>query len=396
MEYSLRKPILSTELSLIDRNYPVFSEDYENHTSDIRKRVSRMRILVVGGAGSIGSTVVRILFDLQPSAVHVVDVSENGLADLVRTIRSGSGYTTDDFRTICFDPLTSNAEKLMEQHGPYDAILNFAAIKHVRSEKDPFTLSRMVDVNVRLMRQLTKWAELAQAETLFSVSTDKAANPANLMGASKRLMEMTGFTYGGGRFSTARFANVAFSNGSLLKAFWDRIDQGQPLSAPSNIKRFFITHEEAARLCILGAFVAPKGTISIPRAPGEIELTSFVDVAQNVLRSRGYEPFLCESEEKARATKPTRSEWPCYFFESDTSGEKPFEEFVGDGEELIESPFKEISLVGKLIHPDRAALERVLEVDPLSMSKSDVVNLVADIVPGFSHVEKGKNLDQRM
>lgn len=386
----------NNQLSLINRTQPVFEKDYKGHLPELSKKIQQSRIVVVGGAGSIGSTVVRILFDLQPKALHVVDINENGLADLVRSIRSESGYKTDDFLTICFDPLQTNGSSLIDEHGPYDVIFNFAAVKHVRSEKDPFTLSRMFDVNVRLMKLLTQWAETTRSHTLFSVSTDKAANPANLMGASKRLMEMTGFMYAQECFSTARFANVAFSNGSLLNAFWDRLNQGHPLSAPSNIRRFFITHEEAARLCILGAFVAPHGTISIPRAPGEIELTSFVDVATNVLKSRGYEPLFCESEEEARVTKPANGKWPCYFFESDTSGEKPFEEFIGDGEGLVETPFEEISLIGKLIRPGYSALDSVVQIDPLNMTKEEVVNRVADIVPGFSHVETGRNLDQRM
>lgn len=358
--------------------------------------ISERRILVVGGAGSIGSSVTEVLFGAAPVALHVIDVNENALADLVRQIRSTVGHADIDFRTICFDPLHPDADGLIRQNGPYDIILNFAAVKHVRSEKDPFTLSRMFAVNVQLMRRLTQWVEISGAETLFSVSTDKAANPANLMGASKRLMEMIGFTYGGRKFSTTRFANVAFSNGSLLNAFWDRLDRGQPLSAPSNIKRFFITHEEAARLCLLEALAGPKGTIAIPRAPGEIELTSFVDVATNVLASRGYEPLLCESEEEARRTKPERGKWPCYFFESDTSGEKPFEEFIAEGEELVDSPFEEISLIGKLVMPDPKALEAVLQIDPIIMPKEEVVNRVADVVPEFHHIETGKNLDQRM
>ena len=386
----------TSELSLINRTHPVFADDYDQHLPELGSHLTGARILVVGGAGSIGSTVVQILFDLAPRALHVVDINENALADLLRTIRSGSGYTTGDFQTICFDPLQPGADLLVNQLGPYDIILNFAAVKHVRSEKDPFTLARMFAVNVHLMHQLTRWRETTGAHTLFSVSTDKAANPANLMGASKRVMEMIGFTHGDGRFSTARFANVAFSNGSLLKAFWDRLDQGQPLSAPSNVKRFFITHEEAARLCLLEALIGPKGTVAIPRAPGEIELTSFVDVATNVLASRGLQPLICQSEEEARRTPPTDKRWPCYFFESDTTGEKPFEEFIADGEELADSPFAEISLVGKLIQPDPAAVEAVLAVDPLTMDKNEVLRRVAAVVPEFHHIETGKNLDQRM
>jgi FlaA1/EpsC-like NDP-sugar epimerase len=386
----------NTELRLINRTHPVFSDDYEKHLPAIRSILSKARVLVIGGAGSIGGTVVRILFDLAPQTLHVLDINENALADLVRGLRSASGYTTENFQTICFDPLHPGADRLVADLGPYDIILNFAAVKHVRSEKDPYTLSRMFAVNVQLMVRLCQWAEVTGAHTLFSVSTDKAANPANLMGASKRIMEMVGFTRGGGLFSTARFANVAFSNGSLLKAFWDRMDQEQPLSAPSNIKRFFITHEEAARLCLLEALVGPNHTVAIPRAPGEIELTSFVDVARNVLASRGFKPRICNSEEEARMTRRRGNEWPCYFFESDTSGEKPYEEFVAAGENVGVSPFKEISLINTLIQPDIATLNAVMEIDPMVMSKDEVLRRVAAVVPEFDHIETGKNLDQRM
>ena len=384
------------ELRLVNRTRPVFRADFQKNLADIAQLVSSSRILVVGGAGSIGSTVVRMLFDLAPKALHVLDINENGLADLVRSLRSSSGYTTEDFQTICYDLLHPDANWLFENGRPYDVILNFAAVKHVRSEKDSFSLSRMFAVNVQLMRHLARWADLCAASTLFSVSTDKAANPANLMGASKNLMEMVSFVHGRGRFSTARFANVAFSNGSLLKAFWDRLDQGHPISAPSNIKRFFITHDEAAQLCLLAAFIAPKGTIAIPMADGEIELTSFVDVVTNILASRRLKPALCASEEEARATKPTARSWPCYFFESDTSGEKVFEEFVAEGEHLIDTPFSEISLVSRSIECERQVLESIVSMNPITMRKEELISRVARVVPAFSHVEKRKNLDQRM
>lgn len=387
---------MKTALHLVKRTEKVFSSDYNHYLPEIRKVLTGARVLVIGGAGSIGGTVVQLLFEFAPRTLHVVDVNENALADLVRTIRSGAGYTTEDFQTICFDLLHPGAGRLITDLGSYDIILNFAAVKHVRSEKDPFTLSRMFAVNVQLMARLVQWAETTRAHTLFSVSTDKAANPANLMGASKRIMEMIGFNAKGGRFSSARFANVAFSNGSLLKAFWDRLDQGQPLSAPSNIKRFFITHEEAAQLCLLEALVGPKGTVAIPRAPGEIELTSFVDVACNVLASRSLTPLLCGSEEEARTIKPKAGQWPCYFFESDTSGEKPYEEFIADGEVLGESPFKEISIISTLVQPDASTLAAVMEIDPLEMNKNEVLRRIAAVVPEFHHIETGKNLDQRM
>lgn len=387
---------MENELSLTNRTKPVFADDFARHRQSLGENVRGARILVVGGAGSIGGTVVRLLFDLEPAALHVVDVNENALADLVRYLRSSRGYTTEDFRTFCFDPLHVDGSAFVNECGPYDAILNFAAVKHVRSEKDPFTLARMLDVNLRLISSLAEWRETCGARTLFSVSTDKAANPANIMGASKRVMEMIGFTNAAGHFSSARFANVAFSNGSLLHAFWDRIAMRQPISAPRNIERFFITHHEAALLCLLGAFVAPKGTVLIPAVPGEIQLTSFVNVARNVLASKGYEPLECETEEEARQAKPRDGLWPCYFFDSDTSGEKPYEEFIGEGEQLGASLFQEIALIDKSTETHSDQLQAVLDLDPVNVSKQDVVSLLSSVVPGFGHVETGRNLDQRM
>ena len=354
------------------------------------------RLLVVGGAGSIGSTVSEILFGMAPGKMHVVDVNENALADLVRQLRSTVGYVTADFQAICFDLLHPRGELLLDRNGPYDIILNFAAVKHVRSEKDPFTLSRMFAVNIKLMKVLAHWAEISHAETLFSVSTDKAANPVNLMGASKRIMELVGFSYGAGRFSTSRFANVAFSNGSLLKAVLDRIERGQPITAPVNIKRFFITNQEAARLCLISALAGPKESIAIPEAPNQVTLTSFTEVISNILASHGYKPLFCESEDEARSTKPSKTHWPCYFFESDTSGEKKFEEFVGDGEMIIDSPFEEISYVSRPKEVNSSALDAILKIDPIDMTKEEVALRTAEVIPMFCHVEKGKSLDERM
>jgi UDP-N-acetylglucosamine 4,6-dehydratase len=385
-----------SELNLVNRHREVFNTDYSNYLSDIKEKITNYRILIIGGAGSIGSEVVKILFDLSPKALHVLDINENSLADLVRIIRSSSGYVTNDFLTMCYNPLHPDSDELIKKLGPYDMIMNFAAVKHVRSEKDPFTLMRMFETNIHLMKKLTYWAELSKAKVLFSVSTDKAANPANLMGASKRLMEMTGFSFANEIFSSARFANVAFSNGSLLKAFYDRINSAQPISAPLNIKRFFITHKEAARLCLLEALVANNGTIAIPKAPGEIELTSFVDVATNVLKSKGFTPLFCTSEEEARTIKYSKKEWPCYFFESDTSGEKPFEEFIAKDEKLGKSSFEEINLITDLVIPGPKAIEEILRINPIRMPKEEIVGIINSIIPGFSHIEKGRNLDQRM
>lgn len=335
-------------LSLLNRRRNVFESDYARSFDDIRLQVAGSRILVLGAAGSIGRSVARKIFALEPRALIVVDVNENGLADFVRDIRSSFHKPSTELSAICFDPLSGKADEFVNRYGPFDTILNFAAMKHVRSEKDPFTLSRMLAVNLRLMRLLVEWTELAEASALFSVSSDKAANPVSIMGASKRIMEIIGIALGNGRFSTARFANVAFSSGSLPKSFLDRLSRNQPISAPSNIRRFFITHDEAANLCLLSAFVAQRDSIAVPKVPEELQLTSFVEIAQNVLSLRDLRPILCRSEDEARSMEATQSGWPCYFFQSDTTGEKLFEEFVADGEIEIPSRLKRFASFGIL------------------------------------------------
>lgn len=384
------------DLTLIKRSRPVFDLDWRSSMESLCQMVRSSRVLVIGGAGSIGAEVTRILFEIGPAALHVVDANENGLVDLVRSIRSSAGYATPDFRTICFDMTDPRAEGIFSHEGGYDAVLNFAAVKHVRSEKDRFSLARMMQVNVELMHRLCMWAENTGASRLFSVSTDKAANPVNLMGASKRIMESIGFAFGGGRFRTARFANVAFSNGSLLNSFYDRMDLLQPLSAPADVRRFFITHEEAARLCLLQTFLGPADTIAVPAAPGEVELTSFTEVVTAVLASRGFEPLVCATEDEARSTPPTETHWPCFFFNSDTTGEKQYEEFLAQGESCDESPFREISIIRNSPIPDTRLLNAVLALDPVEASQQTMLEHVAAVVPGFSHHETGRNLDQRM
>jgi FlaA1/EpsC-like NDP-sugar epimerase len=340
----------------------------------------------------------------------VVDLSENGLAELVRDLRGGiPQLSVGDFRTLPLDFGSPVMERLLSEQEPYDVVLNFAAIKHVRSEKDVFSLLHMLDTNVvkagRLLRRL---GERGFAGRYFSVSTDKAANPVNAMGATKRIMEMVTFSRAflpeRAIATSARFANVAFSNGSLLASFLQRIASRQPLAAPRDTKRFFITLPEAGDICILAATLAPSHTITVPllSAPDLIELSS---VAAIVLRAYGLEPQVYDDEARARASVAAdlqRGRYPLLLTPLDTSGEKPYEEFLGRDETIQDSPFSALGLVHPASISDQRLeefVDRVAEVvsaPRMSVTKEELLEWMGDVVPLFEHVETGRTLDSRL
>lgn len=340
-------------LHLIGREQSLFADDLAKYEPELNEEIARSRFLVIGGAGSIGSAVVKELFARNPRALHVIDINENNLAELVRDIRSSAGYGDGDFHAYCFDPLgrefvafakhsTSNATT------PYDYVLNFAALKHVRSEKDPFTLMRMLDVNIFLTRELLNFAAQSGTRKFFCVSTDKAANPVNLMGASKRIMELMLLEHAGQiAVSTARFANVLFSDGSLPHAWTLRLEKGQPLSAPRDVKRYFITPRESAMLCLFSLIRGGDGEIFFPKLAPDRHLLDFPTLARNYLALRGLRAVECDSEEEARqfVHRPRAGgDWPCYFFDSDTTGEKGFEEFHTADEPVSISAYLEMGI----------------------------------------------------
>ena len=400
---------LGSRLDLIGRERPLFQDDMDRWRGEIDAEVSKSRFLVVGGAGSIGSAVVKELFARNPRLLHVIDSSENNLAELVRDIRSSLGYIHGEFHAYCFDALGREFDAFQQQTlsvgNGYDYVLNFAALKHVRSEKDPFTLMRLIDVNVFLTRRLLSYASRVNAKKFFCVSTDKAANPVNMMGGSKRIMEMflaceDSFT----KVSTARFANVAFSDGSLPYAWTERVLKQQPISAPNDVKRYFMTHNESAHLCLLSILQGNDSEIFFPKLDPALHLTTFSSVAERYLRDLGWEPYGCESEEEARQRireLNSKGKWPCFFFKSDTTGEKDFEEFYVDGEPVDWDRYSDIGIVKNLACGSPVDLTTFVDTiarmrDHRSWTREEVKAAFQLLLPNFQHLDTGKFLDGRM
>lgn len=393
-------------LSLIGRGQALFVDDLAKHGKELDEAVRGGRFLVIGGAGSIGGAVARELFARSPRVLHVADISENNLAELVREIRSSMGYIAGDFKTFALDAGSEEFDAMVAACGPYDYVLNFSALKHVRSEKDPFTLMRLIRVNILNTDRIVAHAMAMGAKKHFCVSTDKASNPVNMMGASKRIMEM--FLMRRSEripVSTARFANVAFSDGSLPHSWTVRIRHRQPLAAPDDVRRYFVTDTEGAILCLLSTFFGANRDIFFPRLSEKLHLEKFSTIARRYLASLGYEPVECASEEEARAKAAeliARKKWPCYFFpESDTTGEKDFEEFYTDQETVDWGRYADIGVVKNDVGWDAAALERFETtiggmLENRRWSKAQLVELFNQTLSRFSHKETFKYLDDRM
>ncbi|MDA9091623.1 UDP-N-acetylglucosamine 4,6-dehydratase, partial [Porticoccaceae bacterium] len=336
-------------LKLIGRSRPLFDDDISDQNEKLKDLVQKSRFLVIGGAGSIGQAVTREIFKRNPLSLHVVDISENNMVELVRDIRSTLGYIDGEFKTFAIDCGSIEFEALMRSSKTYDYVLNLSALKHVRSEKDPFTLMRLIEVNVLNTIKTIKMAKAQGTKKYFCVSTDKAANPVNMMGASKRIMEMFLMRESETiEISTARFANVAFSDGSLLHGFNQRFAKRQPISAPNDVRRYFVTPQESGELCLMSCLLGENRDIFFPKLSEDLDLITFSDIAERFVINLGFEPFHCSSEQEAR----DRSEeliksklWPCYFFQTDTSGEKDFEEFFTAGERLDMSRFDNLGVI---------------------------------------------------
>ncbi len=392
-------------LPLIGRQKPLFEEDIAAHDALLRESVASSSFLVIGGAGSIGQAVTKEIFKRHPKKLHVVDISENNMVELVRDIRSSLGYIEGEFRTFALDAGSVEYDAFIASDGAYDYVLNLSALKHVRSEKDPFTLMRMIDVNIFNTDKTLQHAIANGSQKYFCVSTDKAANPVNMMGASKRIMEMFLMRRSLEMpISTARFANVAFSDGSLLHGFNQRLDKQQPLVAPHDIKRYFVTPQESGELCLMSALFGENRDIFFPKLSEALHLISFADIAVKYLEARGYEPYVCESEEEARVlalTLPKRGKWPCLFTPSDTTGEKDFEEFFTDAETLDMERFRNLGIIKNTPDFDTALLKRFETTikefkEARSWSKEEIVALFHLMLPNFGHKETGKYLDGKM
>ena len=396
---------MNATLKLIGREKELFTEDIYANQEVLENIISTSTFLVLGGAGSIGQAVTKEIFKRNPKKLHIVDISENNMVELVRDIRSSFGYIDGDFQTFALDIGSLEYDAFIKNDGQYDYVLNLSALKHVRSEKDPFTLMRMIDVNVFNTDKTLQQAIDNGSKKYFCVSTDKAANPVNMMGASKRIMEM--FVHRKSRaitVSMARFANVAFSDGSLLHGFNQRIEKKQPIVAPNDIKRYFVTAQESGELCLMSCIFGENRDIFFPKLSEDLHLISFADIAIKYLEDKGYGPYLCDSEDEARAlakTLPQEGKWPCFFTSSDTTGEKDFEEFFTDNETLDMETFHNLGIIKNDILFDDALLtsfEATIKdfKSSLSWKKEDIVKQFFKMIPDFGHKETGKYLDGKM
>ena len=392
-------------LKLIGRTQSLLEADIASCNQEMAELVSVSRFLVIGGAGSIGQAVTREIFKRNPIALHVVDISENNMVELVRDIRSTLGYIEGDFRTFAIDCGSREFEIFMASSGGYDYVLNLSALKHVRSEKDPFTLMRLVQVNIINTIKTLNLAKQSGAKKYFCVSTDKAANPVNMMGASKRIMEMFLMRESEEMaISMARFANVAFSDGSLLHGFNQRFAKQQPISAPNDVRRYFVTPQESGELCLMSCLLGENRDIFFPKLSEQLHLTTFSDIAERYVKGLGYETYECQTEREARdcsAELISSKRWPCYFFKSDTSGEKDFEEFFTDNEILDMSRFQNLGVIKNQANYSSDMLDNFLEVIHVLRAqtvweKKPIVDLFNEMIPDFDHKETGKYLDGRM
>jgi len=388
------------------RKESFFKKDLEANAQKLRTEISGKSVLVIGGGGTIGSSFIKELLRFNPGSLYVVDLSENYLTELTRDIRSKYGMVVPDtYKTYPISFADPVFDKILADAGPFDIVANFAAHKHVRSEKDHYSVTALLENNVVKAEKLLSRLAENPPKHFFCVSTDKAANPVNIMGASKKIMEEVIMSYSGQfPISTARFANVAFSNGSLLAGYLERLMKGQPLSCPSDIRRFFVSPQESGQICLLACILGDSGDIFFPKLEEE-QMKNFKDITISFLKTMGYETLICNSEEEAKleATKlnSKSTHYPVYFFTSDTSGEKTFEEFFTETEildlETFDSlgiiknaPRKEIAEIKSLIHSLKTVLQKP------DLTKEAIVSVMHEYLPSFHHIETGKNLDQKM
>jgi len=392
-------------LSLIGRSSPLFDQDILNNSYELSEIVESSSFLIIGAAGSIGQAVSKEIFKRNAKLLHCVDLSENNLVELVRDIRSSYGYSTGEFRTYALDAGSIEFSHMLKAKGPYDFILNLSALKHVRNEEDEFTLMRMIKVNIFNTEQNILDAIKMNSKKYFCVSTDKAANPVNMMGASKRIMELFLSHYSSElNISTARFANVAFSDGSLLAGFAERIKKHQPLSAPNDVKRYFLTSQESGELCLLSCVLGENRDIFFPRLDEDTHLVTFSEIAERYLNYMGYSAYICADEDEARSQMGLMLEkkiWPCYFSKSNTTGEKDFEEFYEANDVIDSSRFEGIDIIKSQldISPEKLDFFRD-EINSLlkngSYSKDSILKIFQNMLPQFEHIEKGIYLDSKM
>lgn len=399
LESFIRKHVTKREQSM-------FLPDIEANRATLQSKIEGKSVLVIGGAGSIGSSFIKAILPFRPASLVVVDTNENALAELTRDLRSTKGmYVPEDYVPYPMDFASPVFEKMFVNRGGFDIVGNFSAHKHVRSEKDIYSVEALLQNNVLHAKLLLDLLTKYPPQAYFCVSTDKAANPVNIMGASKRIMEDVIFSYSDHfPIKTARFANVAFSNGSLPDGFLKRIAKLQPLSAPSDVKRYFVSPEESGQICLLACMLGENRAIFFPKLK-EAQMMTFDAIATELLREQGYEVLECASDEeaieKAEALKAGGRQYPVHYAVSDTSGEKPYEEFVTDTETTDMERFQSLGVItGKTI-PDRNRVEDLFRrltaaFEQTETTKEEIVAIMKDYLPNFEHIEMGKSLDSKM
>jgi FlaA1/EpsC-like NDP-sugar epimerase len=391
-------------LEILNRRESLFRGDLLKYEQELNDIVANSKFLVVGGGGSIGQAVSKELFNRRAKTLHIVDLNENYLVEFVRDVRSSDLDAPEDFDVFAIDCGAEYFRDFMAQ-GQYDFVLNLSAMKHVRSENSGFSMLRMLETNILNSVYIHELCDEIGVQKYFAVSTDKAANPVNFMGATKRAMEMCLMANAYVTpVSGARFANVAFSNGSLLEGFTRRIEKRQPISVPSDVSRYFITDTEAGIICLFSSLLGKNNEIYFPKNMAEIQLTDFVTIATNFLASRGVELVACHSEEEAKhqlRKLDLEKYWPVNIFVSDTAGEKSFEEFYVKNEKLIEKEFFDL---GAIKCDSQTTSEEILKlinniktIDPGSRNlRSSLLGIMKEFVPTFKHSDGNKFLNERM
>lgn len=384
----------------------MFLADIEKNWEQLKEKIEGKSVLVIGGAGSIGSSFIKAVLPYKPKTLIVVDINENALAELTRDLRSTKGmYVPDDYIPYPMDFAAPVFEKMFRSRDGFDVVANFSAHKHVRSEKDIYSVEALIQNNVLHAKLLLDLLAEYPPEQYFCVSTDKAANPVNIMGASKRIMEDVIFSYSD-KFpvKTARFANVAFSNGSLPAGFLARISKLQPLSAPSDVRRYFVSPEESGQICMLACMLGANREIFFPKLE-EAQMITFDAIATALLSEYGYEVLECASDEeaidKAQELKGGNRKYPVHYSGSNTSGEKAFEEFYTKKENVDMERFESLGVITDKEMPDIEKVKVVmLKLDDafkkVDLTKDEIVQIIKNYLPNFDHIEKGKSLDSKM
>ena len=391
---------------VIKRPQSMFADDIDANKVILSQEIKGKSVCVIGGAGSIGSSYIRAICQFHPSKLVVIDLNENGLAELTRDLRSTDGmYVPDEYRTYTLNFADPIFERIFREEKGFDIVANFSAHKHVRSEKDKYSVQALIENNDIKAKKLMDLLRIYPPKHFFCVSTDKAANPVNIMGASKRIMEDLVMSYNKYfKVTTARFANVAFSNGSLPDGWLHRLQKKQPLAAPYDVKRYFVSPEESGQICMLACILGKPGEIFFPKL-GENQMLTFSSICDQFVKEEGYKKIAFDNDADAKryaAEMPYDTDsYPVVYFKSDTTGEKAYEEFFVPGENINMTRFQSLGVIEESKHRTTEEIDRFFaEIEDIfhreDFTKAEVVEAIKRFIPNFEHEEKGKNLDQKM